>query len=90
MADPETAPRENVLGGHPDGSHGVHNPFLYRALLQSSMADLLAHYGGAGGLLPAPPAPVLSKLQAAVQNGQLRLSPVLTQAIFNPQVISRR
>jgi hypothetical protein len=90
MADPETAPRENVLGGHPDGSHGVHNPFLYRALLQSSMADLLAHYGGAGGLLPAPPAPVLSKLQAAVQNGQLRLSPMLTQAIFNPQVISRR
>jgi hypothetical protein len=90
LATPGSAPRENVLGGHPDGSHGVHNPFLYRALLQSSMADLIAHYGGAGGVLPAPPAPVMAKIQNAVQSGQLRLSPMLTQAVMNPQVYSRR
>ena len=46
------------LNGHPDGSHGVHNPFLYRALLQSTIADLVANYPT---FLPAPPAPVLSQ-----------------------------
>jgi hypothetical protein len=94
LADPE-APitaggREDLLGGHPDGSHGVHNPFLYRALLQSSMADLIAHYGGVGGVLPAPPAPVMAKIRNAIQGGQLRLSPMLTQAVMNPQVVYRK
>jgi|GEM_PF-319137 len=94
LADPE-APitaggREDLLGGHPDGSHGVHNPFLYRALLQSSISDLIANYGGAGGVLPAPPAFVLSKIQGALQRGQLRLSPMLTQAVMNPQVVYRK
>jgi Cytochrome c554 and c-prime len=66
------------LDGHPDGSHGVHNPFLYRALLQSSIADLLATYGS---FLPAPPAPVLAGIQASVQSGKLRLAPALEQAV---------
>jgi hypothetical protein len=71
------------LDGHPDGSHGVHNPFLYRALLQSSIADLLANYGA---FLPAPPAPVLAQIQGALQSGQLRLAPMLEQAIRSPGV----
>jgi hypothetical protein len=66
------------LAGHPDGSHGVHNPFLYRALLQSSIADLLANYGG---FLPAPPAPVIAQIERAVESGQLKLSPRATQAV---------
>lgn len=68
------------LTGHPDGSHGVHNPFLYRALLQSSIADLLATYGA---FLPAPPPPVVAKIQAAIQNGQLRMAPATEQAVRN-------
>jgi hypothetical protein len=78
------------LSAQADASHGVHNPFLYRALLQSTIADLVANYGGAVGILPAPPAPVLSKIQASLQNRQLRLSPQLTQAMLSPQVISRK
>ncbi|HUL70330.1 MAG TPA: multiheme c-type cytochrome [Gemmatimonadales bacterium] len=69
------------LFDHPDGSHGVHNPFLYRALLQSSIADLLANYGG---FLPAPPAPVLSRIQAAMQSRQLRMAPQAERAIMSP------
>jgi hypothetical protein len=65
---------------HPDGSKGVHNPFLYRAALQASIADLLATYPG---LLPAPPAPVVASLQAAVRSGQLRLSPAAAQAVMS-------
>jgi hypothetical protein len=72
------------LAGHPDGSHGVHNPFLYRALLQSSIADLLATYGGAGGFLPAPPAPVMSKIQAAIQSGVLKVAPQTERAVMAP------
>jgi hypothetical protein len=67
------------LAGHPDGSHGVHNPFLTRALLQSSIADLLATYPG---FLPAPPAPVLSQIQAAVRSGQLRMASATERAVM--------
>jgi hypothetical protein len=67
------------LTGHPDGSHGVHNPFLYRALLQSSIADLLASYPT---ILPAPPAPVVSQIQAAIRSGQLRVAPRTERAVM--------
>ncbi len=67
------------LASHPDGSHGVHNPFLYRALLQSSIADLLANYPT---ILPAPPAPVLSQIQAAIRSGQLNVAPRTAQAVM--------
>ncbi|MEO8139944.1 MAG: hypothetical protein ABI742_09865, partial [Gemmatimonadota bacterium] len=69
---------------HPDGSKGVHNPFLYRAILQASIADLLATYGGT---LPAPPAPVLAEIQAAVRSGHLKLSPATEAAIMNPNQV---
>ena len=59
------------LTGHPDGSHGVHNPFLYRALLQASIADMLASYPT---LLPAPPPDVLDRIEAALRSGALRMS----------------
>jgi hypothetical protein len=59
------------LASHPDGSHGVHNPFLYRALLQSSIADLEAGYVG---FLPAPPASVQQKIQRAIRSGELRMA----------------
>lgn len=75
-----------ALTGHPDGSHGVHNPFLYRALLQSSIADLLATYGG---FLPAPPAPVLAKIQAAIESGQLRMAPATEQAVRSAYLARR-
>jgi hypothetical protein len=74
------------LASHPDGSHGVHNPFLYRALLQSTIADLQANYGA---ILPAPPAPVLAQIQAALQSGKLKLAPKLEQAIMNPNLANR-
>ncbi len=67
------------LSGHPDASHGVHNPFLYRALLRSSIADLLAIYGS---FLPAPPAPVLAQIQGAIRSGELRMAPATEQAIM--------
>jgi hypothetical protein len=67
------------LASHPDGSHGVHNPFLYRALLQASIADLEANYSA---ILPAPPAPVLSLIRNAIQSGTLRLSPKLEKAVM--------
>lgn len=66
---------------HPDGSKGVHNPFLYRAVLQASIADLLAKYPG---ILPAPPAPILAQIQAAVRSGELRLAPATEAVIMNP------
>jgi hypothetical protein len=66
------------LSGHPDGSHGVHNPFLTRALLQASIADLLASYPA---ILPAPPAAVLGQIRAAMQKGQLRLGSRAEQAV---------
>lgn len=68
------------LSGHPDGSHGVHNPFLYRALLQSSIADLLANYGA---FLPAPPEPVLSQIQRAIESRQLRMAPLTERTVMN-------
>ena len=67
------------LTGHPDGSHGVHNPYLYRALLLASIADLEANYGS---FLPSPPAPVLSQIQAAIRSGQLKLAPPLERAVM--------
>ncbi len=69
-----------ALTGHPDGSHGVHNPFLYRALLQSSIADLQATYGTA--FLSPPPAAVTLKIQAAIRSGQLRMSPARERAMM--------
>jgi cytochrome c554/c'-like protein len=72
------------LTGHPDGSHGVHNPFLYRALLQSSIADMLANYPG---FLPAPPAPVLSQIQAAIRSGQLKVAPRTERAVMAPTTL---
>lgn len=68
------------LASHPDGSHGVHNPFLYRALLQSSIADLLANYGS---FLPALPAPILGEIQNAIQSGQLRMAPATERVIMS-------
>ena len=65
---------------HPDGSKGVHNPFLYRALLQASVADMLAQYPGT---VPAPPAPVLAAIQTAVRSGQLRLAPSTEQVVMH-------
>ncbi|HXI19455.1 MAG TPA: multiheme c-type cytochrome [Gemmatimonadales bacterium] len=62
------------LASHPDGSHGVHNPFLYRALLQAAIVDLEANYGG---FLPAPPAPIRAAITASFQSGFLRM-PVAT------------
>ncbi|HSE67742.1 MAG TPA: hypothetical protein VLB12_12210, partial [Gemmatimonadales bacterium] len=66
-----------ALASHPDGSHGVHNPFLYRALLASSIADLEANYGA---ILPAPPAAVQMRIQAEIRSGRLRL-PAATEKI---------
>jgi hypothetical protein len=68
------------LASHPDGSHGVHNPFLYRALLQSSIADLVANYGQ---FLPAPPAPVLTSIQNAIRSGALRMPAKTEQAVMS-------
>jgi hypothetical protein len=68
------------LTGHPDGSHGVHNPFLYRALLQSSIADMLAHYPT---FLPAPPPDVLSGIEAAIRSGELKLPPQTERAVMD-------
>jgi len=68
------------LAGHPDGSHGVHNPFLYRALLQSTIADLLASYPT---ILPAPPAPILAQIQGALRSGKLRVASATEQAIMS-------
>ncbi|MEO8636213.1 MAG: multiheme c-type cytochrome [Gemmatimonadales bacterium] len=70
-----------ALASHPDGSHGVHNPFLYRALLQASIADLLATYGT---FLPAPPAPIMAAIQNSVRSGQLRLAPAMSKVVMNP------
>ncbi len=70
-----------ALASHPDGSHGVHNPFLFRALLQASIADLLATYGT---FLPAPPAPIMAAIQNAVRSGQLRVAPATEKMVINP------
>jgi hypothetical protein len=69
------------LASHPDGSKGVHNPFLYRALLQSSIADLEANYGS---FLPAPPAHIQAKIQAAIRSGQLRMAPAIERVVMTP------
>jgi cytochrome c554/c'-like protein len=65
--------------GHPDGSHGVHNPFLYRALLQSTIADLQANYSD---ILTPPPAVVTLKIRDAIQSGRLKVAPATEQAIM--------
>ena len=41
--------------GHPDGSYGTHNAFLYRALISSCISYLAGKYPT---ILPAPPAEV--------------------------------
>ena len=41
------------LAGHPDGSHGVHNPFYYEALLIATIQSVRSTYN-----LPAPPSEV--------------------------------
>ena len=69
------------LSGHPDGSHGVHNPFLYRALLQSSIADLLANYPA---ILPAPPPQIQAAIEAALRSGALKMSADRERAVLNP------
>jgi Cytochrome c554 and c-prime len=69
-----------ALASHPDGSHGVHNPFLYRNLLKASIADLKASYPGVP--LPAPPAAVVAKIQAAIRSGELRMAPATVQTIM--------
>jgi len=45
--------------------------------LQSSIADLLANYD----FLAAPPAPVLTQIQAAIRSGQLRVAPRTEQVV---------
>jgi hypothetical protein len=67
------------FAGHPDGSHGVHNPFLYRALLQSNIADLLANYPA---ILAPPPPVVTAEIQDAIRSGQLRVAPATEQAVM--------
>jgi Cytochrome c554 and c-prime len=67
------------LASHPDGSHGVHNPFLYRALLDASIADLLASYPS---ILGPPPAAVTLKIREAIRSGRLRVAPATEQAIM--------
>ncbi len=76
-----------ALASHPDGSHGVHNPFLYRALLQGSIADMLATYGG---FLPAPPEPILSDLKRAIQSGQLKVPTRTAQAVMAAGTVARQ
>lgn len=73
------------LASHPDGSHGVHNPFLYRALLLSSLADMLVTYPT---FLPAPPAPILSQLQAAIRSGALKVAPRTEAAVMGSRRVA--
>ena len=47
------------LYDHNDGSHGVHNPFYYEALLSASIAEVQSVYGA---FLPAPPNPTVKAL----------------------------
>jgi len=68
-----------ALASHPDGSHGVHNPFLYRALLASSIADLELTYGS---ILPAPPAAVQRRIQAEIRSGRLRVPAATERAVM--------
>ncbi|HTL06077.1 MAG TPA: cytochrome c3 family protein [Gemmatimonadales bacterium] len=53
--------------GHGDKSHGVHNPFLARALLAANITELRAAYG-----LPAPPATVQALVTKAIEDARLR------------------
>jgi len=66
-----TGPRE--LGGGVDGSSGVHNPFLARALLSANIAELQARYPG---LPPAAPAiqGIMKKLEAINKRPLIRPS----------------
>jgi predicted CXXCH cytochrome family protein len=47
------------LYGHKDGSHGVHNPFYYEALLAASIAEVEQVYAA---YLPNPPSPTVQAL----------------------------
>jgi len=51
------------LSGHPDGSFGVHNPFLALALLRANINELRQVYG-----LTAPPAVVEAIMNAAASS----------------------
>lgn len=46
--------------GHPDGSYGTHNAFLYRALISSCISYLAGKYPT---ILPAPPAEVTALIE---------------------------
>lgn len=74
------------MASHPDGSHGVHNPFLYRALLQASIADMLASYPG---FINSAPDPILAQIQAAVNSGKLKLGNSAQAAIVKAYAASR-
>jgi len=52
---------------HGDGSLGVHNPFLARALLAANINELKTYYG-----LPAPPAAVEASVVKALDAARLR------------------
>ena len=53
--------------GHGDKSHGVHNPFLARALLAADITELRAVYG-----FPAPPAAVTALVQQSLEDARRR------------------
>ncbi len=67
------------LYDHNDGSHGVHNPFYYEALLAASIAEVQSVYGA---FLPGPPSPTvkalmdkaLSRPGVSYTSGQSKLS----------------
>ena len=68
------------LYGHNDGSHGVHNPFYYEALLAASINDVQTSYAA---FLPAPPPAVQAAIDRALSRpgvhynratGQLKIS----------------
>jgi hypothetical protein len=51
------------LSGHPDGSFGVHNPFLALALLRANIKELQLIYG-----VTAPPATVQAVMNEAASS----------------------
>jgi predicted CXXCH cytochrome family protein len=53
--------------GNGDKSHGVHNPFLARALLAANITELQTTYA-----LPAPPAPVQAQMAKALADAKVR------------------
>ncbi|MEO5800941.1 MAG: multiheme c-type cytochrome [Gemmatimonadales bacterium] len=62
--------------GHGDGSFGVHNPVLARALLAANITELRAVYA-----LPAPPANVNAAVQKAIGDGKVRFPAAMQQSL---------